>query len=143
MFAKFVRKNVFILLLVVIILTVVLFNYANEETQEEQPKGIIGEEIVQTEFLQEGKYTPINYDEVHPQGRLIHNNGKPIKNDVLEQGGNQKLFAVFQMVFNNAHYEFHIFRPLKDMDIDEIRKETLKQKQVALERYALSKGNSQ
>lgn len=139
MFAQFVKKNVLFVILIFVAVTIALFNYGKIETQAVLPKpmGFIGEEIEQTEFIQGDKFTPQSDEKIHPQGRLIHNNGKPIKNDVLTYGGDQKLFAVFQMV-TNADNEYYIFSPLDEMDMDEIRKDVL-EKQMAIERLETSK----
>ena len=55
----------------------------------------------------------------------------------MTYGGDQKLFAVFQMV-NNADHEYYIFSPLDEMDMDEIRKDVL-EKKIAIERLETSK----
>ena len=141
---KFIRKNVLFvsLVLVTLIVTVVNYSYWGRGNQTltvtDLPVGHIGEEIQKTEFIQGNKYTTQTYESIHSQGQLIHNNGKPIKNDVNTNDGDQKLFGVFQIIINDAHHEYYVFSPLDKMDIEEIRKEVLEQKSFTLEQITSS-----
>ncbi|MGM0878257.1 MAG: hypothetical protein ACQEWV_27020 [Bacillota bacterium] len=139
---KFIRKNVFFVSLALVVLIVTIFNdtYKGRETKivTDLPVGHIGEEIQKTEFIQGDKYTTQTYKSIHPQGQLIHNNGRPIKNDVITNGGDQKLFGVFQIIINDADHEYYVFSPLDKMDMEELRKEVLEQKNFTLEQISSS-----
>jgi hypothetical protein len=139
---KFIRKNVHFVSLALVTLIVTVFNYSygGRETQTvtELPVGHKGEEIQKIEFIQGDKYTTQTYESIHPQGKLIDNNGRPIKNDVITNGGDQKLFGVFQIIINDAHHEYYVFSPLDKMDMEEIRKEVLEQKNFTLEQISSS-----
>lgn len=125
------KKNIFFFSLLLVILGLFLYKYpfGKEEIQKELEIIPIGEEIQLTEFLQGEK----NYEMLHPQGRLLHNNGKPMKNNLISNEGDQKLFAVFQIYINEADYESYIFSSLDNMSMDEIRSKALEDKGKAIE----------
>ncbi len=117
------------MLLVILGLFLYKYPFGKEEIQKELEIIPIGEEIQLTEFLQGEK----NYEMLHPQGRLLHNNGKPMKNNLISKEGDQKLFAVFQIYINEADYESYIFSSLDNMSMDEIRSKALEDKGKAIE----------
>lgn len=131
MIFRFLSKNIFFFSVLLVILGLLLYKYSfeKEEVKKEIQIIPIGEEIQLTEFIQGKK----NYEMIHPQGRLLHNNGKPIKNNVISNEGDQKLFAVFQIFINEADYESYIFSSLDSMSMDEIRSKALEDKEKALE----------
>ena len=82
------------MLLVILGLLFYKYSFEKEEVQRENQTFPIGEEIQLTEFIQGKK----NYEMIHSQGRLLHNNGKPIKIMLFLTGETRSYLLFFKFI---------------------------------------------
>jgi hypothetical protein len=59
--------------------------------------------------------------------KLIHNNGKPIENNIVSESNDNKLFAVYHEEINGADYEKYYFQNTEKADLSEIKQDIKKE----------------
>lgn len=91
------------------------------------------EEIVVQEWKGEGKNPKVENElkkeikslaKSDKKGVLVHNNGKPIKTDIVQDGEDNKLFAVYTEDANGANYETYYFENTNEVNIEAIKEDT-------------------
>lgn len=119
------KTSIKITILLMAFLLVAVFNSPNKAfgaemnlTKQLEVQGI-GLDI-QDEWLQEENKTGSTKEK---NSKIIHNNGKPLKQDILENepnGDNNELIAVYQTEVDGTSYEKYYFSNNTENNIDEI-----------------------
>lgn len=125
-FKSTLYKNLAILVFALVLVT--LFDlpkaFGAELDKNLAKQGI--ETEIKEEWLQgPSKEKSIKEEKINAKPKLIHHNGKPLKQNILEDAGDNHLIAVYQYEIDGKLYEKYYFSDTSENDIDAIKNDVI------------------
>ncbi|HZG59348.1 MAG TPA: hypothetical protein VEY68_02395 [Anoxybacillus sp.] len=126
----FGKKLVILLmsLIVVFLFGLAKANAAQVNTMSQKDKELSNLEVeveMSDEWMKGNSKEKKEEEKFNRKPKLIHNNGKPLKQDVLEDPGENHLIAIYQAELNGKLYEKYYFSNMVNNNIDEIKNDVI------------------